>query len=63
MPQLAGAVVVIRFAGSPAPAYVPAALREGRAAGVILFRDNTGTRDATRASPAGCSARRRARPR
>jgi beta-N-acetylhexosaminidase len=35
-----GQLVVLRFAGTEAPAYVRAALREQRAAGVILFRDN-----------------------
>ncbi|MBA2642486.1 MAG: glycoside hydrolase family 3 protein [Actinobacteria bacterium] len=36
----AGRLVVLRFAGTSAPAYVREALREGRVAGVILFRDN-----------------------
>jgi beta-N-acetylhexosaminidase len=35
-----GQLVVMRFNGAPAPAYVPEALRAGRAAGVILFKDN-----------------------
>ena len=35
-----GRLVVLRFAGSSAPAYVRDILREGRAAGAILFRDN-----------------------
>ncbi len=35
-----GRLVVLRFAGTSAPAYVRDILREGRAAGVILFRDN-----------------------
>ena len=47
--ELAGAVVLMRFTGTPEPAYVRGALRAGRAAGVILFRDNTGTLAATRA--------------
>jgi beta-N-acetylhexosaminidase len=38
--QQAGHMVIMRFAGTEAPAYVREALREGRAAGVILFRDN-----------------------
>jgi beta-N-acetylhexosaminidase len=38
--QQAGHMVILRFAGTEAPAYVREALREGRAAGVILFRDN-----------------------
>jgi beta-N-acetylhexosaminidase len=33
-------VVLLRFAGTRAPGYVLAALREQRAAGAILFRDN-----------------------
>jgi beta-N-acetylhexosaminidase len=35
-----GQLVVLRFAGTAAPGYVLDALREQRAAGVILFRDN-----------------------
>jgi beta-N-acetylhexosaminidase len=35
-----GQLVVLRFAGTAAPGYVREALRERRAAGVILFRDN-----------------------
>ena len=50
IPQLAGAVVVMRFAGPPVPAYVPQALRAGRAAGVILFRDNLPSPAAARAA-------------
>jgi beta-N-acetylhexosaminidase len=38
--QQVGQLVVLRFAGTTAPAYVLEALRERRAAGVILFRDN-----------------------
>jgi beta-N-acetylhexosaminidase len=38
--QQVGHMVILRFAGTGAPGYVRAALREGRAAGVILFRDN-----------------------
>jgi beta-N-acetylhexosaminidase len=38
--QRAGQLVVLRFRGTTAPAYVRRALRERRAAGVILFRDN-----------------------
>ena len=41
--RLAGATVIMRFAGAPEPAYVREALRAGRAAGVILFRDNVPT--------------------
>ena len=46
--QLAGHAVIMRFNGNPAPAYVGEALREGRAAGVILFRDNATSPAATR---------------
>src|SRR4051812_45027096 len=35
-----GQLVVMRFAGAGPPAYVPRALKAGRAAGVILFKDN-----------------------
>jgi beta-N-acetylhexosaminidase len=35
-----GQLVVLRFAGTSAPAYVRRALRRGRVAGTILFRDN-----------------------
>ena len=35
-----GRLVVLRFAGTSAPEYVRDILREGRAAGAILFRDN-----------------------
>ena len=35
-----GRLVVLRFAGTSAPGYVREVLREGRAAGAILFRDN-----------------------
>jgi beta-N-acetylhexosaminidase len=38
--QQVGHMVILRFAGTTAPGYVRRALREGRAAGVILFRDN-----------------------
>src|SRR4051795_5811136 len=38
--QRAGQLVVLLFAGTGAPPYVLRALRERRAAGVILFRDN-----------------------
>ena len=36
----AGQLVVMRFNGAGPPAYVPRALKAGRAAGVILFKDN-----------------------
>ncbi len=35
-----GRLVILRFAGTTAPAYVREILAEGRAAGAILFRDN-----------------------
>jgi len=38
--QQVGQLIVMRFAGTTAPGYVRAALRDRRAAGVILFRDN-----------------------
>ena len=38
--QQVGQLVLLRFAGTRAPEYVLGALREQRAAGVILFRDN-----------------------
>lgn len=44
-----GRLVVLRFAGTSAPAYARDALREGRAAGAILFRDNVVSPAQTRA--------------
>ena len=41
-----GQLVVMRFAGSGPPAYVPQALKAGRAAGVILFKDNIASKPA-----------------
>jgi beta-N-acetylhexosaminidase len=38
--QQVGRLVILRFAGTEAPGYVLRALREGRTAGAILFRDN-----------------------
>jgi beta-N-acetylhexosaminidase len=38
--QQVGHLVILRFAGTTAPGYVRRALRDGRAAGVILFADN-----------------------
>lgn len=35
-----GRLILLRFVGTEAPAYVRRALREGRAGGAILFRDN-----------------------
>jgi beta-N-acetylhexosaminidase len=41
-----GQLVVMRFAGTGPPAYVPEALKAGRAAGVILFKDNIASKPA-----------------
>jgi beta-N-acetylhexosaminidase len=38
--QQVGQLILLRFAGTSPPAYVRDALRDGRAAGAILFRDN-----------------------
>ncbi len=38
--QQVGRMVILRFAGTEAPGYVRRVLRQGRAAGVILFGDN-----------------------
>jgi beta-N-acetylhexosaminidase len=38
--QQVGHMVILRFAGTEPPGYVRRAVREGRTAGVILFRDN-----------------------
>ena len=43
-----GQLVVMRFNGPGPPAYVPRALRAGRATGVILFKDNIASRPALR---------------
>jgi beta-N-acetylhexosaminidase len=40
LPRQVGQLVLLRFDGTSAPEYVREALREGRAAGAILFRDN-----------------------
>ena len=48
--------MILRFAGTEAPGYVRRALREGRAAGVILFRDNVASPgQLRRRSPARCA--------
>ena len=44
-----GQLIVMRFNGAGPPAYVPRALRGGRAAGVILFKDNVASRPALEA--------------
>ncbi|HYI20186.1 MAG TPA: glycoside hydrolase family 3 N-terminal domain-containing protein [Solirubrobacteraceae bacterium] len=44
-----GQLIVLRFAGTTAPGYVLDALREGRAAGAILFRDNVTSPEQLRA--------------
>jgi beta-N-acetylhexosaminidase len=49
LPRLAGLAVILRFDGSPEPGYVRRALRDGRVAGVILFRDNLPDAAAARA--------------
>lgn len=41
-----GQLVIMRFNGTGPPAYVPRALRAGRAGGVILFRQNIASRAA-----------------
>ena len=46
--QQVGHMVILRFAGTTAPGYVRRALREGRAAGVILFADNVVSPDQLR---------------
>ena len=43
-----GQLIVMRFDGPGPPAYVPRALRAGRAAGVILFKDNVESRSGLR---------------
>jgi beta-N-acetylhexosaminidase len=50
--QRAGTTVVLRFHGTSAPGYVTRALRERRAAGVILFADNLSTPEALAAMTA-----------
>ena len=47
--QQVGQLIVLRFAGTSAPAYVRDALRERRAAGAILFRDNVAAPEQLRA--------------
>ena len=47
--QQVGRMVILRFMGTEAPEYVTRALREGRAAGAILFRDNLVDPDQLRA--------------
>jgi beta-N-acetylhexosaminidase len=47
--QQVGHMVILRFAGTEPPGYVRRVLREGRAAGVILFRDNIVSPGQTRA--------------
>jgi beta-N-acetylhexosaminidase len=46
--QQVGHLVILRFAGTTAPGYVRRALRDGRAAGVILFADNVVSPDQLR---------------
>ena len=47
--QQVGQLVVLRFAGTAAPGYVRRVLRQNRAAGAILFRDNVTGPDQTTA--------------
>src|SRR3954451_25297352 len=47
--ELVGSTLIMRFHGPVVPGYVREALRERRAAGVILFRDNAVSPEATRA--------------
>lgn len=47
--QAVGQTLVLAFAGTEAPAYVRRALRAGRAAGVILFRENAASPGQVRA--------------
>jgi beta-N-acetylhexosaminidase len=49
VPQQVGQLIVLRFAGTEPPDYVREALRERRAAGVILFRDNVVSSEQLRA--------------
>src|SRR4051812_1462803 len=44
-----GQVLMIAFQGTTPPAYIKSALRQGRAAGVILFHGNAPSPDATKA--------------
>ena len=46
--QQVGRMVILRFNGTAPPGYVRRVLREGRAAGVILFRDNVVSPDQMR---------------
>jgi beta-N-acetylhexosaminidase len=46
--ELAGQVILMRFVGNPPQPYVAEALRGGEAAGVVLFRDNATSFEATR---------------
>jgi beta-N-acetylhexosaminidase len=47
--QQVGQLIVLRFSGTTAPEYVTTALRERRAAGVILFGDNVAAPEQLRA--------------
>lgn len=47
--QQVGQLVILRFNGTSAPAYVRRALRENRVAGTILFRDNATSPDQVKA--------------
>lgn len=47
--KVVGQTIVLSFSGTRVPPYVTQILREGRAAGVILFRDNVGSLAGARA--------------
>jgi len=61
IPHLAGERIVLGFPGSQVPARVAAAIRGGRAAGVVLFSDNLPSRAAARRLVAELQSIRRSR--
>jgi beta-N-acetylhexosaminidase len=60
-PHLAGERIVLGFGGPQVPPRVAAAIRAGRAAGVVLFSDNLPSRAAARRLVAGLQGIRRPR--
>jgi beta-N-acetylhexosaminidase len=62
VPQLAGERIVLGFGGVQVPPPVAAAIRAGRAAGVVLFADNLPSRAAARRLIAGLQGIRRPKP-
>lgn len=60
-PRLAGERIVLGFSGTTVPPSVEAAIRGGRAAGVVLFADNLPSRAAARRLTADLQAIRRPR--